>query len=69
MEANHEKEAWVIRGNGGPVPVFWNPKEGWVRTPYEAKKYVSQSSAEKAVRWFDGRRWQADSVDVIRVCE
>ena len=69
VQTYQEKEAWVIRGNDGPVPVFWNPKRGWVRTPYEAKKYVTQTSAKKALEWYHGRRFQKDNVDVIRVCE
>ena len=62
-----EQEKWVLRGGTEKEPVFWNPRKGWVRTPYEAKKYASPATALKALEWYHGRRFQKDGVDVIRV--
>jgi hypothetical protein len=65
---NSENEKWVLRVIGPENnPLFWCSKKGWVRTPFEAKQYVTKASALKALEWFDGRRFQKDGVEVIRV--
>lgn len=65
---NSENEKWVLRGIGPEnKPLFWCSKKGWVRTPFEAKQYVTKNSALKALEWFDGRRFQKDGIEVIRV--
>jgi hypothetical protein len=65
---NSENEKWVLRVIGTENnPLFWCSKKGWVRTPFEAKQYVTKTSALKALEWFDGRRFQKDGVEAIRV--
>ena len=62
-----KSEKWVLRGGTEKQPLFWDPKKGWVRTPFEAKKYETQASAKTALERYHGRRFQRDGVDVIRV--
>ena len=62
-----KSEKWVLRGGTEKQPLFWDPKKGWVRTPFEAKKYETQASAKTALERYHGRRFQRDGVDVVRV--